>query len=237
MVTRVDSIGRASAPFAALQSGCPGRVGENDRVLTSRLARRSPSTGVAVVAVAIAVVVSLTGCVPGVVEPTTGPSGEGPSASAGPSSSPGTPSETSAPAEKPTPLSISCSAVVSAQAMYDFNPNFGLLDSFTPAANTLAAQALADEGTVCRWMNQTSRVTIDFGLSSPGPTAFAAAKAAAQGGTAVSGLGDEAWFSVSGGVGVLQAFTGSVWITAASEYFASPQDAVTLMADAVAAVG
>lgn len=121
--------------------------------------------------------------------------------------------------------------------MYDFNPNFGLLDSFAPGANTLAARAIEEDGTACRWINQTSRVTIDFGLSSPGPTALAAARSAARSGTAVGGLGDEAWFSVSGGVGVLQAFTGTVWITAASEYFASPQDAVTLMAEAVAAVG
>lgn len=118
--------------------------------------------------------------------------------------------------------------------MYDFNPNFGLLDSFVPEANTLAARAVAEEGTACRWINQTSRVTIDFGLSSPGPTAFAEARSDARAGTAVDGLGDEAWFSVSGGVGVLQVFLASTWITAASEYFASPQDAVTLMADAVA---
>ena len=119
--------------------------------------------------------------------------------------------------------------------MYDFNPNFGLLDSFNPGANTLAARAVADDGTACRWINQTSGVTIDFGLSSPGSTAIAEAKAAAKSGTAVSGLGDEAYFAASGGIGVLQAFTGTVWITAASEYFSAPQDAATLMADAVVA--
>jgi hypothetical protein len=118
--------------------------------------------------------------------------------------------------------------------MYDFNPNFGLLDSFTPSANTLAARAAADDGTVCRWVNQTSGVTIDIGLSSPGPTAFAAARAAAKSGTSVGGLGDEAYFAASGGVGVLQVFTGAIWITASSEYFTVPEDATTIMADAVA---
>lgn len=119
--------------------------------------------------------------------------------------------------------------------MYDFNPNFGLLDSFAPGANTLAARAVANDGTACRWVNQTSGVTIDIGLSSPGPTAFASAKSAAKGGTAVSGLGDEAYFAASGGVGVLQAFTGTIWISVASEYFTAPGDATTIMADAVAA--
>ena len=204
-------------------------------MLTSRLARRSPLTGIALAVVGLSVALSLAGCVqPGGDEPSDDPSTHAPSTSAtpGPSSSP---TATTPPEEKPTPLSLPCASVVDAQTMYDFNPNFGLLDSFDPDANTLAARAVAEDGTACRWINQTSGVTIDFGLSSPGPTAFAEAKAAAKSGTAVSGLGDEAYFAASGGVGVLQAFTGSVWITAASEYFSAAQDAETLMADAVAA--
>jgi hypothetical protein len=185
--------------------------------------------------VGLAVALSLTGCLPpGGDEPSGEPSEPGPTTSVTPSSSPSTPSE-APPEEKPTPLSIPCASVVDAQTMYDFNPNFGLLDSFNPGATTLAARAIAEAGTACRWINQTSGVTIDFGLSSPGPTAFAEAKAAARSGTPVSGLGDEAYFAASGGVGVLQAFTGGVWITAASEYFSAAQDAETLVADAVAA--
>lgn len=132
-------------------------------------------------------------------------------------------------------MSIPCESVVSAQTMYDFNPNFGLLDSFTPDVNTLVARAVTDDGTTCRWVNQTSGVTIDIGLSSPGPTAFAAAKAAAKAGRSVGGLGDEAYFAASGGLGVIQAFTGSIWITVSSEYFTVPNDATTIMTDAVAA--
>ncbi|MBB5632440.1 hypothetical protein BKA04_000663 [Cryobacterium mesophilum] len=97
------------------------------------------------------------------------------------------------------------------------------------------ARAAADDGTICRWVNQTSGATIDIGVSSPGATAFAAARSAARSGTPVGGLGDEAYFTVSGGVGVLQAFAGSIWVTASSEYFAVPQDATTIVAKAVAA--
>jgi hypothetical protein len=119
--------------------------------------------------------------------------------------------------------------------MYDFNPNFGLLDDFAPAANTLAARAVADDGTVCRWVNQTSGATVDIGLSRPAPTSLASAQDAARSGTPVSGLGDAAYFSVSGGVGVLQAFSDGFWVTTASGYFGAPEDAEPIMAAALAA--
>ncbi|GAA3740640.1 hypothetical protein GCM10022239_15450 [Leifsonia bigeumensis] len=200
-------------------------------MLTRKLAIRTTLT-----AVALATAVSLTGCLsPGEpTEPSASPSDSTPSAS--PSLSPSSsPSETTAPEEKPTPVSIPCASVIDAQTMYDFNPNFGLLAKFTPGAGTLAAQAVANQGTACRWMNQTSRETIDVTISQPGPTAFAAARDAASNGTPVSGLGDAAYFSTDGDAGVVQAFSGPFWITATSVYFSGAGDAGALMKDAVAA--
>lgn len=146
-----------------------------------------------------------------------------------------TPDPTTAPAEKPTPVAVSCDAVISAQAMYDFNPNFGLLTAFSPTAGSFAARAVADKGTACRWVNQTSGVTIDFGVSSPGPTALAAARDAAASGTAMKGLGDAAYFSAAGGTGTVQVVSGERWITLASAFFSSPEDAADLAAIAVKA--
>lgn len=119
--------------------------------------------------------------------------------------------------------------------MYDFNPNFGLLASFTPDSGSLAEQAVADQGTVCRWINQTSGDTIDVTISQPGPTAFAQARSSAGTGTPVSGLGDAAYFSASGGPGVVQSFSGPFWITATSVFFTVPDDASGIVRDAVAA--
>lgn len=187
------------------------------------------------IALAIGVLAAgaLAGCVP---EPEPAPTND-PGATTTPSASPSipAPSETTAPPEEPTPVAIPCASVVDAQTMYDFNPNFGLLASFTPDAGTLAARAAAAKGTICRWINQTSGDTLDVTISRPGPTAFTAAEGAAGTGTPVSGLGDAAYFSTSGGAGIVQVFDGPFWITATSVYFSGPGDASGIMKDAVAA--
>jgi hypothetical protein len=121
--------------------------------------------------------------------------------------------------------------------MYDFNPNFGLLASFSPDAGTLTARAVSDEGTVCRWINQTSGDTIDVSISQPGANALAAARSAAESGSSMSGLGDAAFFSHSGGTGVVQVFAGQRWITVTSVYLASPNDARNIVESAVSAAG
>ena len=188
----------------------------------------------ALAALGLLVTVSLSGCLSpgGEVGPTFAP--PAPTSTTAPSPTP-SPSGTAAPAEKPTPVSIPCSSVIDAQTMYDFNPNFGLLAQFSPAAGTVTARAAADEGTVCRWINQTSDDTIDVSISQPGPNAFAAAQSAAASGSSVSGLGDAAYFSSSGGTGVIQVFAGPRWITATSVYFASASDADSIISAAVAA--
>lgn len=206
----------------------PGHLGDNGGVSDSRVTFRIA----VVVSIVFATAGALTGCLQqgGVPEPT--PSS---TATSSPTPTPtASPSATADPVEQPTAVSIPCGSVVDAQTIYDFNPNFGLLASFDPASNTLAARAVQDKGTVCRWMNQTSRVTIDIAISSPGPTAFAAAQDAAAAGDAVSGIGDAAYFSVSGGIGTLQAFTGQFWVSAASPAFSVPADATTIMKSAVA---
>ena len=173
----------------------------------------------------------LVGC-----EPTPEPS-ESPSASSAPS-----PSESSSPSASPsaapeeaTAVTVACADVVSAQTMYDFNPNFGLLASFTPDAGSLAAQAVASKGIACRSVNQTSSATVDVSISHPTPSAFSAAKDAASSGTSVSGLGDAAFFSTSGGAGIVQVFNGALWITARSVFFSSAGDATSILTEAVAA--
>ena len=147
------------------------------------------------------------------------------------------PSETAVPDEAATPMSIPCDSVVSAQTMYDFNPNFGLLASFTPDSGSLAAKAVTDKGVACRWINQTSGDAIDITISHPGPSAFDSVKGAASAGASVGGLGDEAYFSTSGGQGIVQAFSGPYWVTGTSVFFSGAADATSLMADAVAAAG
>ncbi|MET4704296.1 arginyl-tRNA synthetase [Frigoribacterium sp. UYMn621] len=188
-----------------------------------------------VAALAATVTLGLAGCVP---EPKSTP-GPTPSTSSVPSASPSVvPSPTPTPSStaSATPTKIPCNTLVSAQVVYDFNPNFGLDNSFAPKAGTAGASAVADQGTACSWLNQTSGDTFAIAVARPAPPALASLKATAAKGTAASGLGDAAYFSTSGGVGRVDVFTGAYWLVATSVYFGSAADANALVTAALGAL-
>lgn len=116
--------------------------------------------------------------------------------------------------------------------MYDFNPAFVALSSFTPHAGSLAASAATLDGTVCAWVNETSGVTIDVSIAQPDRATFDALAASASAGTPVD-VGDEAYFAIIDGEGTTQVFTGRYWLTLASVYFSSPFDALDIVEVAV----
>ncbi|MEO7544805.1 MAG: arginyl-tRNA synthetase [Terrimesophilobacter sp.] len=188
---------------------------------------RTVASRSALAALGLIVAVSLSGCLSpgGDTAPPSEPPRLVPTES---NSSTPSPTETPAPDGKATPISIPCNTVINPQSMYDFNPNFGLLANFAPEAGSLAAQAVIDRGTVCRWINQTSGDTIDVSISQPSPKSRTTAESAAESGTSVGGLGDAAYFSQSGKTGVVQIFVGNYWVTVSSVYFSSAGDAQTL---------
>jgi hypothetical protein len=120
--------------------------------------------------------------------------------------------------------------------VYDFNPNFGLDSSFSPKAGTAAATAVADKGTACNWLNQTSSDTFSVAVARPTSSDLTRLKATAAAGTPASGLGDAAYFSASGGVGRVDVFTGAYWLAATSVYFGSAADAKDLVTAALGAL-
>jgi hypothetical protein len=191
---------------------------------TSTSARLAGVTLLAVAALA------LTGCVP----------------QAAPTSSPGTistptdsPTATVPPAPKPSkgtaaqPVSIACSDLVSAQTMYDFNPNFTLQADYAPQSGTAAYTAKADGGVACTWVNETSNDTITISAARPGSTEFAALKTSAATGTPVAGYGDAAYFSGDR----FDVFSGAYWVVATSDYFSTANDASSLMKEALGHLG
>ncbi|MBC7402447.1 MAG: arginyl-tRNA synthetase [Microbacteriaceae bacterium] len=199
---------------------------------------RLRSTMIAV-ALAATVALGLAGCVP---EPgaslsprpsASRTSSASPSASAAPS--PSTSPRPSA-ASAGTPTKIPCGTLVSAQTVYDFNPNFGLDSSFSPKPGTAAATAVADNGTACSWLNQTSRDSFDIAVARPANAELASLKTKAATGTPASGLGDAAYFSTSGGVGRVDVFTGAYFLAATSVYFGSATDAKDLVTAALGAL-
>jgi hypothetical protein len=122
--------------------------------------------------------------------------------------------------------------------MYDFNPNFSLLGSFTPDAGTPAAEAAAADGTVCRWKNDTSGDTIDISVASfDTDTLEAKANATNSASTMVPTYGsDEAYFAVTGGVGEAVVFHGSYWVVVRSVVFFEPGDAEPIVSSVLAAL-
>jgi hypothetical protein len=149
-----------------------------------------------------------------------------------------TPGPSVAPDPAAIPFDIDCGDLVTAQQMYDYNPNFSLVNDFTPDAGTTAAAAIAAKGTACRWINQTSGETIDISAAQLNDKALATAKSNAEASSDSSGAwGSESYFGVSGGVGTAEAFSGAYWVTASSAGFLEPADVGSLIDAAVDAVG
>jgi hypothetical protein len=115
--------------------------------------------------------------------------------------------------------------------MYDYNPNFSLLGDLDAAAGSLAADALAQQGVACRWINDTSGETIDIAAADLSGPALAERRTAA--GDVTNDFGVEGYFRA----GEAQAISGSYWITIVSNAFFEPADATPLVSAAVDSLG
>ena len=135
-------------------------------------------------------------------------------------------------------VGLSCNDVVTPQQIYDYNPNFSIVDGFVPEGGSLAAQAVAANGLACRWMNQTSGATIDVSVAHLDARSNEIRKEfLASNSTSMSSFGPDGYFD-QGDVGsAAQAFPGEFWVTAASVAFFTAQDAAGIMNNAIAAVG
>lgn len=185
-------------------------------------------TPVALAALAIAL---LSGCTPD--GDGTGPSNE-PSGSPSPSTAP-TPEPTDQPVG--VPVTATCDELVSPETLYVYNPNFGLIDDFTPKDGSAAASALTYQGVACRWQNQTSGDTIDVSVAQLDEDSLTALKNAAfEDSEMVPTYGEEAYFTVDSGVGVAQVFQGPFWIVAESKVFFEPGDATEIIQSVIAAL-
>ncbi|MEY2848228.1 MAG: hypothetical protein RI885_893 [Actinomycetota bacterium] len=188
--------------------------------------RSVPRATLAVAGVVIAAC-AMTGCTePGDGTPTTSPSvSAAESESAGPSVSP----SASALPETATPIDQTCLELVPLQTMYDFDPNFGLQDPFTPVTGSLGEAAVDAEGVACGWIQQTNGEKLEIDVAAPAATDLAARKSDA--GETNDG---RSFFTTAGETGVVQIFEGRYWIVLSSTYFSGPADAAAL-ADSVTA--
>ncbi|HEX7834679.1 MAG TPA: hypothetical protein VF479_04330 [Pseudolysinimonas sp.] len=189
---------------------------------------RHAVTPVALAALAIAL---LSGCTP---------DGDGTGPTSGPTTSPTPSSEpTPVPTDQPVgvPITATCDELVSPETLYAYNPNFGLIDTFTPADGSSAASALTYRGVACSWQNQTSGDTIDVSVAQLDEDSLTALKNAAfEDSEMVPTYGEEAYFPVDSGVGVAQVFQGPFWIVAESKVFFEPGDATEIIQSVIAAL-
>lgn len=168
--------------------------------------------------------------------PSAGSSHATPSSSA--SATPdATPSATPTPTREPgIPIGMDCNTFLSPQTVYNFNPNTSLQPAYKPKPGSDANEAVSFSGIACGLVNNSSGAITSVSVAHPAASDLAALKSAATKGTAVSGIGDTAWFSTSGGTGQLQVFKGPFWITASSVFFGTANDARQLVGAAVATV-
>ena len=147
-------------PVDEVEQGTREVVGSHPQILPGTVDRvrhmpRSPhpartrSAGLALLAAAS--VALLSGCSPEAADPTE---------TAAPTAAPGSPTAAPEPtetAEPPLPFEISCDALVTADQLYAFNPNFGADPAFEPTSSDVIAVVEEDAGTACGYLNQTQR--------------------------------------------------------------------------------
>lgn len=201
----------------------------------SRPPRIRSSRLVAIGAAATAAGLLLAGCTPAAEEepePTTSAAQPSPSAEA-PSSSP-SPSASAAPEPDGTPVAFGCDDVLTLDEMYAYNPNFGRQDDWTPAAGSAQAEVVAEQGISCQWVNLTSGITIEVGVSQLSDGEIVDRHEALQASSnAVPTFGSEGYFTVADGVGEAQVFSGPYRIVATSAAFVEPGEAEQIVRSAI----
>ena len=174
----------------------------------------------------------LTGCVDAADAPAQ------PTPSPTPTVSPtATPTPSSGPAREGEPLVIRCAELVDPDVVYAFDPNYALLDGWTPAAGSVGAEALAADGVACHWVRESGMGTIDVSAARLGAAAILDKKNAAFAESQmVPTYGDEAYFEVENGVGTAIVFQGQDWLVVSADAFAEPGEATEIVEAALAAL-
>jgi hypothetical protein len=186
--------------------------------------------------VGLVLAATLAGCSAESAEPAATPS-----ASAAPTSAAPEPGETPEPTPSATPVgtpvTIGCDVLLTPQALYDYNPNFGTDPGYSAAKDSLAAQIVDYKGLACGWVNQTSNEPIEIAVADlPEDELTKVKNDAFSISNWVPTYGDEAYFRVTDGVGEARVFSGSHWVVAMSPAFYEPGDAAPIIEPVLAAL-
>lgn len=177
-------------------------------------------------------VMGLAGCVDA-TEPEAMPSTSStPSPSTSPSDEPTAEPSPSPSMEPPAqgglealPFDATCEQLVSAQALYDYNPNYGTDPAPSPG-ETITAIGQAG-GVTCGWLNQTSSDRIAAGVIRLSPASLASVQATVPDRAEPTDAIENGWFSVNGSVGRLELFVGEHWVVVEGVAFIDATEAAT----------
>jgi hypothetical protein len=183
---------------------------------------------------------ALAGCTSNPVQPTpqvstTAPVVAEPTATTEPD--PVTPSPT-ATQDPGIPVTLTCDQLISPEQLYDYNPNVGVNPAYQAETGTTASKIVSQQGVACGWSNQTSNETIEIAVAHLSPAAIETLKnSLVTTSNPVPTYGDEAYFSVTNGLGEANVFQGDFWIYSRSTSFIEPGDAAPLMDDVLTSLG
>lgn len=170
--------------------------------------------------------------VPGAATPTPGVS-PGPTSDTSPSPEPSA-TKTADPKPSYSPIDLDCTGLISLDAMYDFNPNFGTDPKYSPASGSLAAKIAGFDGLACGWINQSSGEIIEAAVAHPDAATLTQLKnQAITASNPVPLYGDEGYFRTVNKVGEAQAFSGPYWLVLRSPSFLEPGEAQELVNAAI----
>lgn len=189
---------------------------------------------------AVAAIALLAGCTSNPVqpEPSTGGSAAAPSSSASPEESAAPEPTESVPTG--IPVTQTCGELISAEELYEFNPNFGADPQYAVDSDSPAQELIDLQGVSCSWLNQTSNETIEIAVAHLEPDDVEARKndlvTTSQPVPTFSPAADEGYFLFDGASGRADAFVGDYWILADSSVFFEPGDAQQIVEDVAAAL-
>ncbi len=179
-------------------------------------------------ALAVAGVLALAGCVD--AEPAPTPS----AVTTTPQPTPTVP-PTNPATEPQGDLDIACADLVDPDAVYAFDPNFGLVGSFDPAPGSAGARALDAGGVVCRWVRESGDITIELAVARFGEAELTALKDEAFASSEmVPTYGEEAYFDQATGTATV--FQGPFWLVITSPAFFEPGEPSVIIDSALASL-
>ena len=213
--------------------------------LSPRLPRGRHLRTTLLLATGTVAVVALAGCGSGST-PGSSPSATPTSASSSAATATPTPTGTPAPTPTPTPtvapagtpVALACEQVLTLDDVYAFNPNYGSAPGFT-ATSASGTKAVQFQGLDCGLLNQTSGEIIEYSVTQPNEPLMTQLKnEAVSTSQIVPTYGTppavEGYFSTTDGVGLVQVFTPTYWVTFSSPVFGEPGDSQAIVSAALA---